>query len=315
MEERLKPIEHFVLSPSDKSRDNLEMAIRAMVNFHNELPKSYKKTGEGTILVFLYQASLRLMHSLTFLLTCRIEVSQQTSIRMHFMRICHTRTRRRCLRNIQLGMLIVNRTQLWEEGYFRMPHRIEIGEMKVDFSVRPRNPTINFGLRELSLLQQTQRRQESPLRIVRSWWIRAWSMWSIMIHQPTWRYKQQCHALRLQQSREQVEQAEIVRADVLDWLLRSSGIGCQWGILCSHVWQIIRSCICDSLCQMSRVLERHCWIRCQWLNPWGWGHMRSFHFRECTNKMEIKLNLENSQLNLAVNQRMRSSCGTQMNSK
>ena len=42
-----------MLSPSDKARDNLEMATRAVVNFHNEFPKSYEKTGEGTILVFV----------------------------------------------------------------------------------------------------------------------------------------------------------------------------------------------------------------------------------------------------------------------
>ena len=34
-------------------RDNLEMAIRAMINFHNEFHKSRKKTGEETILVFV----------------------------------------------------------------------------------------------------------------------------------------------------------------------------------------------------------------------------------------------------------------------
>ena len=53
MEERLRSIEHCVLSPSDKPRDSLEMAIRAVINFHNEFPKSYKRTGEGTILVFV----------------------------------------------------------------------------------------------------------------------------------------------------------------------------------------------------------------------------------------------------------------------
>ena len=38
MEERLKSIEQFVLRPSDKAREKLEMAIRAVVNFHNEFP-------------------------------------------------------------------------------------------------------------------------------------------------------------------------------------------------------------------------------------------------------------------------------------
>ena len=53
VEERLKTIEHFVLNPSDRMRDNLEMAIRAVISFHNEFPNSHKKTGEGTILVFV----------------------------------------------------------------------------------------------------------------------------------------------------------------------------------------------------------------------------------------------------------------------
>ena len=53
MQETPKSIEHFVLSPSDKARDNLEMALRAVINFHNDFPKSYKKTGQGTILVFV----------------------------------------------------------------------------------------------------------------------------------------------------------------------------------------------------------------------------------------------------------------------
>ena len=46
-------IEHFVLQPSGKSRDNLEMAIRAVVNFHNEFPTKYKGTKEGTTLFFV----------------------------------------------------------------------------------------------------------------------------------------------------------------------------------------------------------------------------------------------------------------------
>ena len=58
MEERMKTIEHFVLSPTHNPRDNLEMAVRAVVNFHNPFPMEYKKTGEGTLLV-LSQARLR----------------------------------------------------------------------------------------------------------------------------------------------------------------------------------------------------------------------------------------------------------------
>ena len=53
MEERTKTIEHFVLRPSDTIRDNLEMAVRAVVQFHNSHPKVYKKTTEGTMLVFV----------------------------------------------------------------------------------------------------------------------------------------------------------------------------------------------------------------------------------------------------------------------
>ena len=53
MEERTKTIEHFVLRPSETARDNLEMAVRAVVQFHNSFPTSYKKTGEGTMLVFV----------------------------------------------------------------------------------------------------------------------------------------------------------------------------------------------------------------------------------------------------------------------
>ena len=53
MEERTKTIEHYVLRPSDAVRDNLEMAIRAVVQFHNAYPKDYKKTTEATMLVFV----------------------------------------------------------------------------------------------------------------------------------------------------------------------------------------------------------------------------------------------------------------------
>ena len=53
MEERTKTIEHFVLRPSEAARDNLEMAVRAVVQFHNSFPKAYKKTDEGTLLVFV----------------------------------------------------------------------------------------------------------------------------------------------------------------------------------------------------------------------------------------------------------------------
>ena len=53
MEERTKTIEHFVLRPSEAARDNLEMAVRAVVQFHNANPKTYKKTDEGTLLVFV----------------------------------------------------------------------------------------------------------------------------------------------------------------------------------------------------------------------------------------------------------------------
>ena len=53
MEERTKTIEQFVLPPSVSDRDNLEMAVRAVVQFHNTHPKEYKKTTDGTILVFV----------------------------------------------------------------------------------------------------------------------------------------------------------------------------------------------------------------------------------------------------------------------
>ena len=53
MEERTKTIEQFVLTPSILDRDNLEMAVRAVVQFHDNHPKEYKKTTDGTILVFV----------------------------------------------------------------------------------------------------------------------------------------------------------------------------------------------------------------------------------------------------------------------
>ena len=53
MEERRKTIEHFVLRPTENPRDNLEMAVCAVINFHNSFPMSYKKTSEGTMLVFV----------------------------------------------------------------------------------------------------------------------------------------------------------------------------------------------------------------------------------------------------------------------
>ena len=53
MEERTKTIEHYVLPPSIADRDNLEMAVRAVVQFHILIRKEYKKTTDGTILVFV----------------------------------------------------------------------------------------------------------------------------------------------------------------------------------------------------------------------------------------------------------------------
>ena len=58
LEERTMPVEINVLPPSIYPRDNLEMAVRAVIQFHNSNPKEYKNTYKGTILV-LYQESQR----------------------------------------------------------------------------------------------------------------------------------------------------------------------------------------------------------------------------------------------------------------
>ena len=47
------PVEINVLPPSKYPRDNIEMAVRAVIQFHNTNPKEYKQTYHGTILVFV----------------------------------------------------------------------------------------------------------------------------------------------------------------------------------------------------------------------------------------------------------------------
>ena len=53
LEERMMPMEINVLPPSTYPRDNLELAVRAVIQFHNSNPKEYKQTYKGTILVFV----------------------------------------------------------------------------------------------------------------------------------------------------------------------------------------------------------------------------------------------------------------------
>ena len=52
-EQRTKPIEVFVLQHIDGLRDNLEMAVRAVMQFHDAFPREYKGTKEGICLVFV----------------------------------------------------------------------------------------------------------------------------------------------------------------------------------------------------------------------------------------------------------------------
>ena len=53
LEERTMPVEINVLPPSTYPRDNLELAVRAVIQFHNTNAKEYKQTYNGTILVFV----------------------------------------------------------------------------------------------------------------------------------------------------------------------------------------------------------------------------------------------------------------------
>ena len=53
LEERTMPVEQLVLPPSTYPRDNLETAVRAVIQFHNTYHDQYKNTFEGTILVFV----------------------------------------------------------------------------------------------------------------------------------------------------------------------------------------------------------------------------------------------------------------------
>ena len=53
LEERTMPVEINVLPPSTYPRDNIELAVRAVIQFHNTHPKDYKQTYKGTILVFV----------------------------------------------------------------------------------------------------------------------------------------------------------------------------------------------------------------------------------------------------------------------
>ena len=53
MEERMMPVETLVLQPSTYPRDNVEMAVRAVIQFHNTNPIEYQGTKKGTLLVFV----------------------------------------------------------------------------------------------------------------------------------------------------------------------------------------------------------------------------------------------------------------------
>ena len=53
LEERMMPVEINVLPQSIYPRDNLELAVRAVIQFHNTNAKEYKQTTKGTILVFV----------------------------------------------------------------------------------------------------------------------------------------------------------------------------------------------------------------------------------------------------------------------
>ena len=53
LEERMMPVEINVLPQSIYPRDNLELAVRAVIQFHNTNAKEYKQTHSGTILVFV----------------------------------------------------------------------------------------------------------------------------------------------------------------------------------------------------------------------------------------------------------------------
>ena len=53
MEERTMPVEMFVLHPSTSPRDNIELAVRAVLQFHNSHPIEFLGTTKGTILVFV----------------------------------------------------------------------------------------------------------------------------------------------------------------------------------------------------------------------------------------------------------------------
>ena len=53
LEERTMPVEQLVLPPSTYPRDNLETAVRAVIQFHNTYYDHYKNTSKGTILVFV----------------------------------------------------------------------------------------------------------------------------------------------------------------------------------------------------------------------------------------------------------------------
>ena len=61
MEEIMKPVETFVLQPTESPRDNLEMAVRAVIHIHNDHPIQYEGTKNGTFLIFVSGKCLSLI--------------------------------------------------------------------------------------------------------------------------------------------------------------------------------------------------------------------------------------------------------------
>ena len=147
MEERTKTIEHFVLRPSDTIRDNLEMAVRAVVQFHNNHPKAYKKTTERTMLVFV-SGKAEIAAFIDILTNLQYRGFTANLYPYAFMQTCPIRTRR-CLRNIQLKMWIREAILLCGGEHSRTQQRIEHGKEKAKHSEQLLSLIILIGLREM----------------------------------------------------------------------------------------------------------------------------------------------------------------------
>ena len=154
------------------ARDNLEMAIRAVVQFHNSFPKDYKKTAEGTMLVFV--SGKAEIAAFIDILTNLQNRGFTANLYPYAFHADLSYKDKEMLTQYPIQDVDKKGNFTLRRRMLQMQHKTKDGRRKVSFSERKPNLIISSGLRELLSLQPMQLRQESPFKIAFLLWIRAW---------------------------------------------------------------------------------------------------------------------------------------------